>query len=93
MEIIKTNNVLEVEGIIKTMNDAHKLNDALNDFKEGQMVIIKIKDSFAMPSAVIGNLLKKVEEGVNIKLEVKSDILYEVLDDLNLVSKLNVKKI
>jgi hypothetical protein len=93
MEIIKTNNVVEVEGIIKTMNDANKLNDTLNNFKEGQMVIIRIKDSFAMPSAVIGNLLKKVEEGVNIKLEVKSDILYEVLNDLNLVNKLNVKKI
>jgi hypothetical protein len=93
MEIIKTNNVVEVEGIIKTMNDAHKLNDTLNNFKEGSLVVIKIKDSFAMPSVVIGNLLKKVEEGVNIKLEVKSDILYEVLNDLNLVNKLNVKKI
>jgi hypothetical protein len=93
MEIIKTNNVVEVEGIIKTMNDANKLNEVLNEFKEGSLVVIKIKDSFAMPSAVIGNLLKKVEEGVNIKLEVKSDILYEVLNDLNLVNKLNVKKI
>jgi hypothetical protein len=93
MEIIKTNNVVEVEGIIKTMNDANKLNEVLNEFKEGSLVVIKIKDSFAMPSAVIGTLLKKVEEGVKIKLEVYSDILYEVLDDLNLVNKLNVVKL
>jgi hypothetical protein len=93
MEIIKTNNVIEVEGVIKTMSDASKLNEELNEFKEGQTVILKIKDSFAMPSAVIGTLLKKVEEGVNIKVEIKSNILYEIFDDLNLLNKLDVKKI
>jgi len=93
MDIVKNNNVLEIEGIIKTMNDANKLNESLEEFQEGSAVILRIKDSFAMPSAVIGNLLKKVEEGTNVRLEVNSGILYEVLDDLNLINKLNVKKI
>jgi hypothetical protein len=93
MEIREDNNIIEVSGIIKTMNDSNRINETLNKFKEGETVVIKIKDSFAMPSAVIGNLLKKLEEDLKIRLEVHSDILYEVLDDLNLVNKLNVKKI
>jgi PDZ domain-containing secreted protein len=93
MNITKTNNLIEVEGVIKTMNDANKLNDVLNEFKEGDSVTIKIKDSFAMPSAVIGTLLKKAGDGVKIKLEVHNDILYEVLDDLNLGSEFDIKKI
>ena len=93
MEIIKNANVVEVDGVIKTMNDVSKLNEVLDEFNEGSSVIFKIKDSFAMPSALIGNFLKKTQEGVMVTLEVGSDILYEVLDDLNLVNKLNVKKI
>ena len=93
MEIIKNANVVEVDGVIKTMNDLSKLNEVLDEFNEGSSVIFKIKDSFAMPSALIGNFLKKTQEGVMITLEVGSDILYEVLDDLNLINKLNVKKI
>jgi len=93
MNITRNNNILEIEGVIKTMNDANKLNGELDKFVSGNTVIIKIKDSFAMPSGVIGNLLKKVQDGVNIRMEVGNNILYELLDDLNLVNKLNVKKI
>jgi len=93
MDVIRNANVVEVEGIIKTMNDVSKLNEVLDEFNEGSSVIFKIKDSFAMPSALIGNFLKKTQEGVMITLEVGSNILYEVLDDLNLINKLNVKKI
>jgi len=93
MEVIKNANVIEVEGVIKTMNDVSKLNEVLDEFNEGSAIVFKIKDSFAMPSALIGNFLKKTQEGVLITLEVGSDILYEVLDDLNLVNKLNVRKI
>jgi len=93
MEILKKANVIEIEGVIKTISDANKINDVIKDFKAGESIIIKIKDSFAMPSSVIGILMKKVEEGVNIKIEVGSEILYELLDDLNLTDKFNVKKI
>jgi hypothetical protein len=93
MEILKQGNVIEVEGVIKTINDANRLNEVIKDLNSGNSVIIKIKDSFAMPSAVIGLLIKKVNEGVNIKVEVGSEILYELLDDLNLTDKFNVKKI
>jgi len=93
VNITRSGNIIEIEGIIKNMNDANKLNEVLEQFPEGSMVTIRIKDSFAMPSAVIGNLLKKVQEGIHIKIEVGNPILYEVLDDLNLVDKLNVTKI
>jgi len=93
MEIRKQNNNIEIHGVIKTMSDATKLNDLLNEYNEGSSVIIKLHDSFIMPSMVIGGLLKRAEEGINIQLQVKSDILYEVLDDLNLIDKLHVKRI
>ncbi|RUM56032.1 MAG: hypothetical protein DSY40_02895 [Nautilia sp.] len=93
MEIIKNGNVITITGNIKNMNDANKLNETLKEFRSGNSVTIKIIDSFAIPSAIIGILLKKLEEDVNIKLEVGNNILYEVLDDLNLIKKLNVTKI
>ena len=93
MEVVKNGNIIEVDGVIKTMNDVSKLNEVLDEFNEGGSVIFKIKNSFAMPSALIGNFLKKTQEGVVITLEVGNNILYEVLDDLNLVNKLNVRKI
>jgi hypothetical protein len=42
---------------------------------------------------LIGALLKKTIEGVDIKLETSSDMLYEVLDNLNLIDRFNVNKI
>jgi len=93
VEIIKKGNILEVHGIIKTMSDATKINEMLEEFREGDTVIIDIIDSFVVPSMLIGGLLKIEEEGINIELKVHSDILYEVLDDLNLIDKLHVKRV
>ena len=44
MDIVKNNNVLEIEGVIKTMNDASKLNESLEEFQEGSTIILRIKN-------------------------------------------------
>ena len=91
---IKTNgNIVEVDGVIKTINDSQMLVNAIKDASRNGSVVVKINDSFSLPSTVIGELLKMKDNGVSITLEVKDEILYELLDDLNLVSAFNVRKI
>ena len=93
MEIKQEGNIVETFGVIKSMSEATKLNDILDTYQEGSSVIIKLHDTFIIPSMLIGGLLKKVGEGIKIELQVYSDILYEVLDDLSLIDKLHVTKI
>jgi len=92
MEIKQNGTMVEVGGIIKTINDSQVLVDAIKNASRSGSVVIKINDSFSIPSTVIGELLKIKDSGVNVNLEVGDDILYELLDDLNLVSTFNVRK-
>ncbi len=93
MDIKQTGNIIEVDGVIKTINDSQMLVNTIKDASRNGSVVIKINDSFSLPSTVIGELLKLKDNGVNISLEVKDEILYELLDDLNLVSAFNVRKL
>jgi len=93
MDIRQSGNIIEVDGVIKTINDSQMLVSAIKDASRNGSVVIKINDSFSLPSTVIGELLKIKDNGVNVTLEVKDEILYELLDDLNLVSAFNVRKI
>jgi len=93
VDIKQTGNIIEVDGVIKTINDSQMLVNTIKDASRNGSVVIKINDSFSLPSTVIGELLKLKDNGVNISLEVKDEILYELLDDLNLVSAFNVRKL
>jgi len=93
MDIRQSGNIIEVDGVIKTINDSQMLVSAIKDASRNGSVVIKINDSFSLPSTVIGELLKIKDNGVNVTLEVKDEILYELLDDLNLVSAFNVRKL
>ena len=92
MEIKEAGSIIEVDGVIKTINDSQMLVNAIKDASRSGSVIIKINDSFSIPSTVIGELLKLKDSGIDVTLEVGDDILYELLDDLNLVSTFNVRK-
>ena len=85
-------NTIEIEGIIKTIANAESVIDALKNINS-DYIVIKVKDSFGMPSSIIGYLVKLKDEGKQISLEIGSDILYELLDNLNLIHTFNVKKI
>jgi hypothetical protein len=85
-------NIIEVEGIIKTIANAESVIEALKN-TNGNFIVLRIKESFGMPSSIIGYLVKLKDEGKQISLEVGSDILYELLDNLNLIKTFNVKKI
>ena len=83
---------IEVDGIIKSIYDSQMLVDIIKKISTTGKVFIRINDSFSISSSVIGELLKLKNDGVSISMEVKDDILYKVMDDLNLISVLNIKK-
>jgi len=93
MEIKQTKNIIEVNGVIKTINNSQLLVDAIKEAAKTGSVVLKINDSFSLPSTVIGELLKLKDNDVDITIEIKDEILYELLDDLNLVDTFNIKKV
>jgi len=93
MDIRQNGNILEVDGVIKTINDSQVLVNSIKEASKNGSVIIRINDSFSLPSTVIGELLKLKDNNVKIVLEIKDEILHELLDDLNLVKEFNVSKI
>ncbi len=92
MQLNISGNKIEVNGIIKTINDAQEIIDALKGVRDNT-VYLKINDSFGLPSSIIGYLMQLKDEGKEVFLEVKSDILYSLLEDLDLVDVFNVRKV
>ena len=93
MEIKIINSTIEVNGIIKTIKDSEMLINAIQDSLNNAKVFIRINDSFALSSSIIGELLKVKSNGGLISMEVKNETLYELLEDLNLISTFNVEKL
>jgi hypothetical protein len=93
MKININNNTITVEGNITTISDAEKVINTLHSLSDKDLIILRIKDSFSLPSSIIGELLKLHDQGKKIIVEVKDPVLYELLDDLNLIKTFNVKRI
>ncbi|WP_024787648.1 MULTISPECIES: hypothetical protein [unclassified Lebetimonas] len=93
MNLSINNNILTIEGNITTIEDAEKIINALYSLSDKDSIIVKIKDSFSLPSSIIGELLKLTDMEKKVILEVKDPVLYEMLDDLNLTKTFNVKRI
>jgi len=88
----KMGNIVEVDGLIKTINDASAVIDALKSVDDDN-VVLRVRESFGLPSSIIGYLVKLKDEGKNVTVEVGSDILYDLLDNLNLISSFNVRRV
>ena len=93
MEIRQNGSMIEVDGVIKTINDSQVLVSSIKDASRNGSVSIRINNSFSIPSTVIGELLKIKDGGISVSLEVGDEILYELLDDLSLVGQFKVRKI
>jgi hypothetical protein len=93
LEIEVSGNVINIKGNIITISDAHQIVQLLNSLTDKNFIVIRILDSFALPSSVIGELLKLHKKGKNIVIEVKDNVLYELLDDLGLTKIFSVKKV
>ncbi len=92
--VTKKIKMIRVEGNIKGLKDVNKIKDAIESFnlENGDRFSIEIKDSFSMPSALIGYLMKLIQ-----KDEIKLNIcacdarLVELLDDLGLTKAFNIR--
>jgi len=94
MEITtRSSNELVINGIIKTIDDSMTLRDAVQKLHEGgaTSITLRIEDSFALPSAVIGYLMKLVNrDKVRLTLQAGDRRLCELLDELQLTATFNV---
>ena len=95
MERINTSgrNSIEIVGTIRGIDDVARIKEAIDAFRleEGENLNISIKDSFSMPSALIGYLLQLVEQQkIQLSLTVDDEMLAELLEDLNLKKVFNL---
>jgi len=85
-----------VKEVIKTIEDSAVFKKYISDILDKDpkvKVDIHVLDSYILTSSIIGSVLKMVQkDGANISLFVYNDYLYELLDKLNLITLLNVKK-
>jgi hypothetical protein len=85
-----------ISGNIKSISDTDVIKSAIIrawNKDESKSLNIFIDDSFIITSSVIGFLIKFIKKDrMPITLYVKNDELYEMLDDMNLVEALNIRR-
>lgn len=98
---IKTKNTeraveVHIEENIKSLNDNDVIKKQIENIwheYDDKAINIYIHDSFIITSSVIGFLIKFIKKDkMNITLYIYNKELYEMLDDMNLVEVLNIKK-
>jgi len=100
MEItIRTNSTsvdINVLGTIKTIADGQNIKDAMRRAFEqdsGRAINVYVKDSFIITSSVIGFLIKSIKiDKMALVVYVSSPELYTMLEDMNLIDSMNVRK-
>lgn len=100
MEIKVTNEfgriLVEVEGIVKTIGNTVELKDKISSLllsDPQKMIVIDFKDTFVIPSALIGSLQKFIlGDKAKISVIARESQLYELLDNLCLIEQLKVTK-
>lgn len=87
---------LNVKEVIKTIEDSTTFKKSITDIllkEPGAAIEVHIIDSYIITSSIIGTLLKMVQkDNAKLTLFVYNRDLYELLDKLNLITLLNVKK-
>ncbi len=95
MTIIKpARETVEIEGTIRGMQDIAEIKSTIDAMRleAGDPLHLTIRDSFSMPSALIGYLLKLVEQQkVTLHVTVGNAGLAELLADLNLTRIFNLR--
>ncbi len=87
---------INVFGTIKTISDGQNIKDAVRRAFEqdsGRAINVYVKDSFIITSSVIGFLIKSIKiDKMALVVYVGSPELYTMLDDMNLIDSMNVRK-
>jgi hypothetical protein len=87
---------LNIKEVIKTIEDSTNFKKSITDIllkEPGADIEVHIIDSYIITSSIIGTLLKMVQkDNAKLTLFIYSPDLYELLDKLNLITLLNVRK-
>lgn len=87
---------LIIHGNIKSVEDSTNLKNELSSLVgklETRVLNLYIEDSFIITSSVIGNLVKLIQKDkVPLYIFVKNSDLYKLLENMNLITVLNVKR-
>ena len=85
----------DIYDSIKSVADAQTLVDSFEESKKRGIndITIRIYDSKTIPSNVIGCLLKLGNEGVSIKIHIKDNNLYEIIEFLCLSDMIEINRL
>ena len=95
MEIFSKGSIVTIKDNIKSINDFQSIKKCLDELiANDNRVTIDIIDSMSMTSSVIGYLTKIIfKDKVQLSLRIGDQRLYDLLDELNLISQFNVRKV
>jgi hypothetical protein len=95
MDVLTSGNNITIKGNIKSVSDYQVLKEKLEDLRQTHgSILLTIEDSISITSSIIGYLTKLVQkEGIDLSIKVGDGSLYELFDDLNLVTLFKVKKV
>jgi len=95
MEISSKGSVVTIKDNIKSISDFQSIKKCLDELiANDNRVTIDIIDSMSMTSSVIGYLTKIIfKDKVQLCLRIGDQRLYDLLDELNLISQFNVRKV
>jgi hypothetical protein len=94
MELQVSSSTIVITGNIKSIADFKEIKSAIESMITNHKHInINIADSLSITSSVIGYLNKLVlKDDIELRVVVGNEQLYNLLDDLNLVSTFKAKK-
>ena len=95
MEISTNSNRVTIEGNIKSNADFQNIRTTVDSLiKTHKSIIIDVKNSLSFTSSVIGYFNKIIlKDKIDVSINVENVDLYNLLDDLNLVSTFKLKKV
>ena len=94
MEISTSGNSVTITGNIKSVSDYQTIKSAIDPLSMNSSIIINIKDSISITSSVIGYFNKLVlKDKKNVQMNIGNEQLMELLQDLNLASIFNARKV
>ena len=95
MEISVNSNRVTIDGNIKSNSDFQKIRTTVNSLvATHKTIIVDVKDSLSFTSSIIGYFNKLIlKDKIDVSINVGNTDLYNLLDDLNLVSTFKLRKI
>jgi hypothetical protein len=95
MNISVLSNIVTIHGSIKAVSDYQDIKNTMEKVaSEYKSIVLNIVDSISITSSVIGYLNKLVlKDNIDLKMNIGSEQLMELIEDLNLKSMFKAQKV